>query len=88
MEGETKRCATEGLVAINSKLGWLLSGPYEWNNQDSAAVNLATTHVLSIEFNEEQEEALLSSEIEKFWNLDTVGIKHNETPVYEKLWTK
>ena len=85
VEGETKRCGTEGLVAINSKLGWLLSGPYEWNNQDSAAVNLATTHVLSIEFNEEQEEALLSSEIEKFWNLDTVGIKHNETSVYERI---
>ena len=85
VEGETKRCGTEGLVAINSKLGWLLSGPYEWNNQGSAAVNLATTHVLSIEFNEEQEEALLSSEIEKFWNLDTVGIKHNETSVYEKF---
>ena len=82
VDGEIKRCGSDGLVAVNSKLGWLLSGPY--NGYDSSAVNLASTHVMMIESRDEQDSSL-NNQVERFWDLDTVGIKNNEASVYTEF---
>ena len=84
VDGETKRCGNDGLVAVNSRLGWVLSGPYQWKNPDAEAVNLIT-HVLNVQCYEE--EKLLSAQVEKFYHLDTIGIAENEMSVYERFLT-
>ena len=47
-------------------------------------MNLAITHVLRIAV-ESKEKHPLSEKIEKFWNLDTIGIVEKERSVYENF---
>ena len=47
INNEVKRCNQEGLVAINSKLGWILSGPVISQQTSSSVVNVA--HVMNLE---------------------------------------
>ena len=82
IDGETKRGNKGGPVAISSKLGWILSGPIENKHYTDCAVNL--THVMKISMPNTEGE-LLHEVVEKFWNLDSVGIKENEKSVYEKF---
>ena len=82
VEGETKRCSVDGLTAINSKLGWVLSGPYECEDKNSSYVDITPTHAMLVCFDEDE---LLSKRVEQFWDLDTVGITENESTVYEKF---
>ena len=82
VEGETKRCSVDGLTAINSKLGWVLSGPYECEDENSSYVDITPTHAMLICFDEDE---LLSKRVEQFWDLGTVGITENESTVYEKF---
>ena len=42
---------TSGLVAIHTKLGWVLSGPSSRGDADRVAMNLSITHVLHSEAN-------------------------------------
>ena len=56
-EGETKRYSSDGLTAINSKLGWVLSGPYKCEKQKSYIVNF-TTHTMLIDFNTDENDIL------------------------------
>ena len=52
VEDENRRYSTAGLAAVNSKVGWLLSGPLNHGkDEDSAAVKLAM-HTMIVGFNE------------------------------------
>ena len=42
------RCENSGPVAVETILGWVLSGTYEFENNISATVNLSSTHVLKL----------------------------------------
>lgn len=84
VDGEAVRCDVEGLVAMKSKLGWLLSGACGMKDNVSAAVHLASTHVMLVDFDADEENSL-STSVEKFWDLDTIGIKPNEVSVYDKF---
>ena len=84
-EGELRRLSSDGLTAVRSKLGWLLSGPFDVSHcKEGCSMNLAITHVLRIAV-ESKEKYLLSEKIEKFWNLDTIGIVEKERSVYENF---
>ena len=83
LEGEIKRCSTGGPIAVNSKLGWLLSGPFEDTKVDECSMNLAVTHVMKI--NVDVGDDVLSKQVEKFWELDSVGVIENEKSVYDKF---
>ena len=48
VEGEIKRENNERLIALKSKLGWLLSGPLTTTRPVEVSVNLAMTHVLKV----------------------------------------
>ena len=63
INNEVKRCNQEGLVAINSKLGWILSGPVISQKTSSSVMNV--THVMNIE-GEVDKDCQLNEKIEKF----------------------
>ena len=85
LEGEMIRCGSGGLIALKSKLGWLLSGPFDSSKINDCSVNLAVTHVLKISTEVNENVDLLNRNVEKFWDLDTLGIVDKEPSVYEKF---
>ena len=80
--GTVKRDDHSGLIAISSKLGWLISGPVK-EKINKCHVNVASTHVMKIEW-ETSERIQLSEPISKFWYLDMIGINDDEPSVYEE----
>ena len=60
------------MAVISSALGWLVNGPVIDESRQSS-VNTVNSHIMKIE-SQRTEEKLLSDQINKFWNLDTVEI--------------
>ena len=84
-EEELRRLISDGLAAVHSKLGWLLRGPFDVSHcKESCSMNLAITHVLRVTV-WSKEKHPLSGKIERFWNLDTIGIVEKERSVHEKF---
>ena len=72
ISGEIKRDNWSGLVAINSRVGWLLSGSMRNRGVSMNAISSDFT-VMKIEARV-SEDKLLADEIHRFWDLDTVGV--------------
>ena len=71
-----------GPIAIHTKVGWILSGTVT----NPTAVNLtlsSLTHTLKIDAF--KVEPSLDDQLKQFWELESLGIPTNETPVYEKF---
>ena len=49
---------------------------------DSSLKQFNPTHVIKIVCNQDNS---LNEKIDKFWDLDTIGIKENETSVYDRF---
>ena len=77
--GETQRDKSCSLVAQKSIFGYLVSGPLM---NDSSLKQVNPTHVMKIVWNQDN---FLNEKIDKFWDLDTIGIKENETSVYDRF---
>ena len=74
IEGELRRLISDELTAVRSKLGWLLSGPFDVSHcKESCSMNLAITRVLRVSV-ESKGKHPLSEKIEGFWDLDAIGI--------------
>ena len=86
VEGEIKRENNERLIALKSKLGWLLSGPLTTTRPVAVSVNLASTHVLKVDIALQDE--TLGDKINEFWSLDSIGICDKESSVYEECIDK
>ena len=72
MKGES------GPTAMNTKLGWVLSGPIERSTVSREPVtNLAANPL--------RDGAGLDNEIKKFWELEALGIQPEEASVYEEF---
>ena len=72
MTGGCIKADSGGPVALESRLGWVLSGELQnCKETSSTAANFAQTHVL---FAQEQN---LIDQISKFWSLESIGI-HSE----------
>ena len=69
--GETLRCGG-GPVAINTTLGWVLSGPTGAAEQESSAVSLVNAHTLRVEGITNRE---LDKTMRSFWELESLGIE-------------
>ena len=74
------------LVAIRSKLGYMLSGFIADDEKVNNSSNCV--HVLNVDVNNDnlmsmEENISLSEKVENFWNLDTLGIVNNEKSVYD-----
>ena len=49
IEGALRRLSSDELTAVRSKLGWLLSGPFDVSHcKESCFMNLAITHDLRV----------------------------------------
>ena len=73
------------LVAIRSKLGYMLSGFIVDDEKVNNSSNCV--HVLNVDVNNDnlmsmEENISLNGKVENFWNLDTLGIVNNEKSVY------
>jgi len=74
-----------GPVAIETKLGWVLSGPIDKLTPMSTAINLISsdTHTLSIDVHSEPES--LEQCLKQFWVLESLGISKDEPSVCERF---
>ena len=88
MSGQCRR-GEGGPIALESCLGWILSGPvYDCPTSASTEVNLTDTHVLTLASNERGEERLLEQQVANFWNLESIGISKDELSLYETFQDK
>ena len=86
VSGSFVRGPESGTVALSNKLGYILSGPVgiPVPGQEDSSINLTENHVLKIS-NCVIEGGDSLEEVEHFWDLETLGIKHDEPTVYEKF---
>ena len=77
--GETQRDKSCSLVAQKLIFGYLVTSPLM---NDSSLKQVNPTHVMKIVCNQDNS---LSEKIDKLWDLDTIGIKENETSVYGRF---
>ena len=77
--GEIQQDKSCSLVAQKSIFGYLVSSPLV---NDSSLNQINPTHVMKVVCNQDNS---LNEKIDRFWDLDTTGIKENETSVYERF---
>lgn len=89
VNGITIRGPEPRLVALSTRLGYILSGPVNIPVpcQEDSTVNLTETHVLEISASVCDEEISLDQQVKQSWDLKTLAIKENEPTVYEKFIT-
>jgi len=81
MTGETVR-GRDGPVAVNTTLGWVLSGPAETTGQRKSTVSLVTTHTLRADGITTQE---LDNTLQSFWELESLGIQEPSNSVSDQF---
>ena len=70
-------------VALETKIGWILNGPVR-DQKNNGSVNVThsalTEHVLYLSSEKEKiaEYSDIERKLEKFWNLESIGILENE----------
>ena len=81
MESQTKRGEFDEPVAVLTKLGWVISGPMKMECKEKlSSINFVTTHVLKVsQLQDYHMEDNLSTQLEKFWSLDSIGIQEKDT---------
>ena len=70
-----------GPIAIDSKVGWILSGPS--GKQTSVNLTFTPTHILRIDAY--KAEPSLEDQLKQFWELESLGIPSEEPPVHERF---
>ena len=80
--GETIR-REGGPVAIHTKLGWVLSGPVDSQEETTELACLITTHSLRVDCLPESEK--LDAQLRSFWELESLGIQSSDSSVYEEF---
>ena len=88
--GEIRKGRSPGPVALNTKLGWVLSGPlaFKCKGNPECAVNICSTYALRIDtstINIEQQPDRINEQLSRFWDLESLGIQKNEMSVEEKF---
>ena len=76
------RRGISGPVAIETKMGWVLSGPVV-QDTSTTALTLTATHALRVETL--GTERNLDDQLRQFWELESLGIPREEKPVYEQF---
>ena len=80
--GETRR-GTSGPVAINTELGWVLSGPVASSTQDASATCLVT-HSLRVD-GLPRDAQVLDDRLKSFWELESFGISGTDRSIYDEF---
>ena len=80
--------AAHGPTALKTKFGWVLSGPAHGLSNGSHGANLLITHTLRIDAAlEQQGDSDLDASLKRLWDLEILGIKEDESSIYEKFTT-
>ena len=80
------RRGREGPVAIETRLGWVLSGPVFSRVEDTTLTGLMTyTLHVGAEYQETQK---LDGTLKSFWELESFGIPPNDKTVYDNFCEK
>ena len=80
--------AAHGPTALKTKFGWVLSGPAHGLSNGSHGANLLITHTLRIDAAlEHQSDSDLDASLKRLWDLEIMGIKEDESSIYEKFTT-
>lgn len=74
--GTIKRIS--GLVAVETIFGWTLQGPT--GSKSSSILSSSTTGVMRVTVSNEGVNGELSTQLRSFWELEHIGISHNEQP--------
>ena len=76
MTGEVVR-GQDGPVAVNTTLGWVLSGPVDTAGQRKSTVNLFTAHTLHVD--DGVTNKMLDATLRSFWELESLGVEAEPT---------
>jgi hypothetical protein len=88
VSNESRRGEGRGPVALSTRLGWVLSGPIDnLSEESSSTTNFAATHVLRIDATPVQDNLNpnMTEQLKKFWELESIGIRGDESSVYDKF---
>eukprot|EP00731_Ephydatia_muelleri_P024188 Em0016g459a len=81
-----KRSSGNGPTALFTKFGWVLSGPISGSHSEiSSASSLLVTHTLNAAVSTRTEESELEKQVKLFWEVETLGVKDEESSPYEKF---
>ena len=76
----------QGPVAMETKLGYVLSGPAsDESTVTSTAVNITSTHILAAEAVPLPPEENLREQLRQFWKLESIGVLPDESSVQDKF---
>ena len=77
--GQVIRCHN-GSIPIHTRLGWVLSGPIQGSPPAGVtSVNLVITHLLRVDAFQQQTLGKLDNQLKMFWDLESLGIKCDES---------
>ena len=79
--GEIKRGST-GPIAIETRVGWVLSGPVQNSSSFVNFIALHSSHALYIDSDSNDQ---LESGLDRFWNLESLGIVIDESSVHQSF---
>ena len=74
--GRTERCEG-GLVAVETRLGWVLSGPVPREKRHKTTSSLLATHTLHVSTTIHETQTL-NDTLQSFWELESLGTKQPE----------
>ena len=75
-----------GPTDIETKLGWVLSGPATRLYPEIASLNLLSCHTLKAETSlVTADNTTLDQTLKMFWDLEAIGVKPDETSVCEEF---
>ncbi|CAB3992775.1 Hypothetical predicted protein, partial [Paramuricea clavata] len=78
-EGRTVRGKSNEPVAVQTKLGWVLSGPLKSSSEDddgpTSCAQVSTNLIGHVNSSKNRS---LEACVEKLWDYETLGIKHEE----------
>uniref|UniRef100_A0A1X7VU25 Peptidase aspartic putative domain-containing protein n=1 Tax=Amphimedon queenslandica TaxID=400682 RepID=A0A1X7VU25_AMPQE len=81
MNGEVFR-GKEGPVAVNTRIGYVLSGPITWDGQtDHSSTLLTPTLKVGIETETKKQDRTL----QRFWELEPIGILDRDDQVFDRF---
>ena len=72
-----------GPAAIETRFGWVLSGPTEGLKEETAVNLVSSSHMLRVDYIAEPES--LDAKLKRFWELESLGILKEEHPVQRQF---
>ena len=82
VSGKVRRGET-GPIALDTRVGWVLSGPIENNATEQSIVGFINTHALQVHTLPESTD--VNEGLRRFWELESIGINPVEESVHSKF---